>query len=229
MSRWSKMLGAAAAAGLMGSAGAVTVTSMGPAPASYDVSAQARNGRTGFEAILHTANPVDPNMNPGGAPAWSYGNYHGFEYTYDYSTGTSTWSIDFNRDNDFADAQESVSATVAALAGQSFEHLNIYLQGRTLTSGNAEAHLRGLTINSSAFGPYSSTSDTAFQQLFTDSTGLFGNITVSGELMFSKNGASDERPRFWIQLGDAQQVVPMPTAAGLGFAGLAMAGLRRRR
>jgi hypothetical protein len=188
-----------------GSGGSDTVSKRIPT-GGWDIEGRARNGRTGFEAVLFT--PANPSpgvtLNPAGAPVWQFGQPYDFRFDYRVATGSATWSIDFNRDGDFADSQESATSVSDTLIGQSFKYAGIYLQGSDLSS----ATLNDLVINGENFGPYTA-GNAALVQQFEDSCGLFGDITATGSFTFSANGGSDERPRFWFRLGE-EQSVPTP-------------------
>jgi len=208
---------------------ATPIVSPVPFSGPYDVVAQARNGRTGWEAALFAPDNLPAYMNPSGAPVWVYGAPYPFRFEYFYSTGTTTWSIDFNRDGDFLDAQETASRVSPSQAGMGFRYFNVYAQGNNLSS----ATVRNLSINGVGFGPYNSGSG-VFEQWFTDSRGLFGDLVVFGELIFSANGNADERPRIWLRLGSAEpyreySAVPEPGSLVLTVIGAAAMGLGRLR
>lgn len=197
----------------------------------WDIVAQARNGRTGWEAALWSPDNLPAYMNPFGAPVWSYGNPYPFQLQYFYASGTTVWSIDFNRDGDFLDAQESVTGESSSLVGRSFRYLNLFIQGSN--QNNALATAQNLTINGVPFGTFTADQNVA-QFLFTDTRGLFGNLDVRGSLIFSADGRSDERPRLWLRLGWAETFreyseVPEPSTLALVGAGLLAAGIFRRR
>lgn len=206
---------------------AATLASAG-APAGWTIQGRARNGNTGFEAVLFTpANPESGGgvpLNPAGAPVWQFGTAYDFQFDYTFADGGSTWSIDFNQDGDFNDPQESATSVTAALAGQSFGYAGIYLQG----SATSTATLNSLVINGTSFGPYGPVGDTPLTQQFVDSSGLFGNITATGSFTFSASGGSDERPRLWFRVGQPQ-VVPVPAAVWLFGSALGVLGIARRR
>jgi hypothetical protein len=219
------------------SAGAATIISSDPAP-TYDITGRVRNGNTGFEAVLFTpANPSPAGvpLNPVGAPIWNtngntYGQtYFSFQLTYTASTGTATWGIDFNHDGDFADSQELANSTTASLAGKSFEYVDLWMTGNNTFGAN----LNDFTINGVNFGSYSNTSTTALDQLFEDSTGLFGDITATGSFTFTGNGGS-ENPRIWVRLGSAKDLPPSNVPDGgttlilLGGALTGLGALRRK-
>jgi hypothetical protein len=210
---------------------ATPIVSPVPFPGPYDVVARARNGRTGWEAALFTPDNPPAYMNPSGAPVWVYGAPYPFRFEYYYSTGTTIWSIDFNRDGDFLDSQESASRVSPSLIGFGFRYFNIFAQGNNVSS----ATVRNLTINGVGFGSYSSGSG-VLEQSFTDTNGLFGDLVVLGELIFSADGNSDERPRVWLRLGDPEpyrEYAPVPEPGSLaltaiGAAVFTMRKLRRR-
>jgi len=231
---------------------AAPVLSGGPAPTVYEIEARARNGNTGFEGILFTpANaPVDfannpgyqgnvagegTQLNPSGAPAWNYAEYHNFEFNYDSVLGKATWLVDFNRDGDFLDASEMAMSTTPAYAGFGFTYLNIFGQGSTSTTvAEVDAYVDDLVVNGQLIGSFDTAgaNPDSFNVLLEDSSGLFGDIKVEGALRFTGNGGG-ERPRLWVQLGTPQRI-PQPTPdggttaamLGLGFAGLA--AIRRK-
>jgi hypothetical protein len=70
------------------------------------------------------------------------------------------------------------------------------------------ANLNNFTINGVNFGSYSNTSTTALDQLFEDSTGLFGDITATGSFTFTgttNRRAGAIRPFFCVS---AEQLQP---------------------
>lgn len=183
------------------------IVSTDPLPA-FEIDARIRNGNSGFESSFSapsTPAPGQPgilNLNPSGAPIWNsngnvYGDIHTFLMTYDYLTGTTTWNIDFNRDSDYADNQESISYTEASLIGKGFKYINLFIQG---SSTGLTANVNNLTINGRNMGGFSSNSDTPNSPLFTDSLGLFTTINITGQFSLSGNGGQ-ERPRVWVRLG----------------------------
>jgi hypothetical protein len=178
------------------------VVSADPEP-TYLMEARARNGASGFEGVLFT--PGDPfpgnlatQLNPVGAPAWTYNQFHNFSFQYNPSTGNAVWQIDFNRDGDFLDVEESTSSLSPSLVNYSFQYINIWMQGNT--SPARTVTVENLTINGVNFGTYSSASSTPDAELFEETSGVFSTITVTGSISFS-GGSGQERPRFWIRLG----------------------------
>lgn len=178
------------------------IISTDPEP-TYLMEARARNGASGFEGVLFT--PGDPfpgslttQLNPVGAPAWTYGQFHDFSFQYDPSTGNAIWQIDFNRDGDFLDAEETTSSLSPSLVNYSFQYVNIWMQGNT--SPSRSVTVQDLTINGVNFGSYSATSSTPTAQLFEETSGVFSTVNITGRVSFS-GGSGQERPRFWIRLG----------------------------
>jgi hypothetical protein len=178
------------------------VLSPDPDP-TFLVEARARNGASGYEGVIFT--PGDPSpgtgatqLNPVGAPAWTYGQNHPFEFRYIAATGTCIWNIDFNRDGDFLDAEESATSVSPTLVDRGFEYVNIWMQGSTVPS--LSVSVNNFTLNGVNFGNFSSTSSTPTTQLFEETSGKFTNILATGTVNFS-GGNGQERPRFWIRLG----------------------------
>ncbi len=182
-------------------------------PPFFEIEARVRNGNTGFEAALFSPSTPPPGqpgggqwqMNPAGAPIWNtngntYGDIHSFLFTYIQATGQSIWKIDFNRDGDYDDAQESVPNDAPTLVGKGFRYINLYVQGH---SSGLSGNVINFTINNVNFGNFTSSSETPLSTLFEDLTGLFTDtITISGDFSFSGDGGQ-ERPRIWVKLGTA--------------------------
>lgn len=181
-------------------------------PIAYSAEARIRNGKTGFEAVLFTPStplPGQPGgaqfqLDPAGAPVWNsngnvYGDQHSFLVEYDYLSGTIALSVDFNRDGDFLDNEESAVSVTSSLTGKAFTYLNFFLQGAT-TNGLC-VQVTNLSVNGYALGNYQSCSDTALNLVFRETSGFFTQVQVSGELLLT-GGASQEIPRFWIRFGD---------------------------
>lgn len=178
------------------------VVSFDPAP-TYLMEARARNGASGYEGVLFT--PGDPSpgngatqLNPVGAPAWAYGANHPFQFIYTAATGTAEWYIDFNRDGDFLDAEESAISVSASLVNQSFMYINIWLQGMNVPA--LTATVNNFTINGVNFGTFTTSGSAPTEQLYEDASGNFNNILVTGSVSFS-GGSGQERPRFYLRLG----------------------------
>ncbi len=181
-------------------------------PTQFEIEARARNGRTGFEAVLFTpGNPSPGNaatqLNPRGAPVWIYdGNGYDFAFNYTAATGASSFAIDFNRDGDYLDNEELALSSSPNLVGKGFRYFNVFGQG----NGVRDAAIFSLTINDDSMdiGDFNTAgaSPDIFSQSWTDSSGLFGDVNVTGIFAFS-GSANDERPRVWFRLGEA---VPLP-------------------
>lgn len=178
---------------------------------TYEIQARIRNGNTGFESGLFTPSTPPPGssgagqviMNPAGAPIWNtngnaYGDLHTFYYSYDAFTGTSVWKIDFNRDNDYNDDEETKTNIAATLAGLNFKYVDLRVQGSSL---GLTAIVTNFTINGVNFGTLAANNDTAVNQTYEDSSGFFQNLVVTGSFSIGGNGGS-ERPRIWVGLGE---------------------------
>jgi hypothetical protein len=211
---FSTVLGLVATGALVGPGAtpsqAATVVSGDTFTGPYEIEARARRGGSGFEAVLFT--PGDPfptgvPMNPKGAPVWVFGEPYDFKFLYSYLTGTTTYSIDFNKDGDFLDPQETATSLSPSLAGDSFVYTSIFLQG----SANNQMTVNSLNINGSPFGPYGPVGNTPLEVLYEDTSGLFADIMASGSFTFTgSNSGAMERPRFWFRAGE-QGTVPDPS------------------
>jgi hypothetical protein len=185
------------------------ILSTDPEP-TYMMEARARNGASGYEGVLFT--PGDPSpgtgftqLNPVGAPAWTYNQFHAFSFQYNPVTGNAVWQIDFNRDGDFLDAEETTNSTSPTLVNYGFQYVNVWMQGNNVPS--LSVTVQNLTINGVNFGSYSSTGSSPTSVLFEETSGRFSNITVTGSLRFS-GGSGQERPRLYIRMG-ALVVLPV--------------------
>jgi hypothetical protein len=179
----------------------------------YSIEARVRNGNTGFEGVLFTPAVPSPGdastqLNPTGAPVWLYGEDYNFQLVYDVETGSTTWSIDFNRNNSYGDNEESVTTVSPSLAGLAFNYVNLWAQGGE--NGNA-AQISSFEINGVEFGSFASNNSTAVSQSFDNSGVPFGDITVNGIFTFT-GGSSQERPRIWVRL--AEPTSPQPGIGG---------------
>ena len=224
---------------------ASVMISTDPYLGTYDIEARARNGRTGYEAVLFTpGNPstVAPTaattLDPTGAPVWSANTLYSFSFAYAPKTGTATWNIDFNRDGDFKDNEEEATSVSPTLIGMGFKIANLYIQG----NGQADISVQNFTINGTNLGPFTTVGGqgNTVSKLFKDTAGLMTDILVTGQLSFSRLINPQEIPRMWIRFGDvapipvvvaSTTVVPLPGA--VWFLGSALAGIgalaRRKR
>lgn len=174
----------------------------------FEIAGRIRNGDWAFESSLNIAVPTGQQgggqwqMNPDGLPVWnnegnSYGDIHSFSLSFTKATGTILWQIDFNRDGDFEDFQETKSMPVAWFAEKGFTYIGVYGQGN---NEGLTVSLKDLTVNNVYFGNYTSSSESPFNLLFEDATGVFEDIVVKGKFSFS-GGVGFERPRLWVRLG----------------------------
>lgn len=180
-----------------------------PVPPCYEIQARIRNGGNQYEAVLYTPSTPTPSqpgglkwkMNPTGDPVWStngnqYGQLIDFSFHYAAQEGISTFQIDFNRDGDYTDPQETITNEAPTLAGKGFKYINLMLQGNEI---GKTVTLEDLVIDNIPFGMYSCSTNTPLNLLFEDQDGLFNEVTIAGKFTFSGYG-SVERPRFWIRL-----------------------------
>jgi hypothetical protein len=230
MNKLKGLIGAALICAAVAPAGTVLAAPVpvsNPDPAGlYDVTGRARWGATGFEAVLFTPgnpSPTGVSLNPVGTPAWSVGNYHAFEFTYVAVTGVTTWKIDFNRDGDFLDAQESASSTSPTLAGLGHKYLNLWMSGSANAPGTVD--VQNFTVNGTNLGGFTSNPDTTpIEWTWTDSSGIYGDVTVTGEYRMSAAGSNGESNRMWVRLGDAQAIPFNVVSAQLNFSSTGWGG-----
>lgn len=178
-----------------------------PAP-TYDIQVKARWGATGYESAMFTPgnpSPTGVTLNPSGTPAWSVGNYHPFSFTYSAFTGITTWSIDFNRDGDFLDSEESKSSTSSTLIGYQFKYLNLWMSGSSTAPNTVD--VRNFTVNGTNLGSFTSNaSTTPIEWSWTDDSGWFQEVVLTGEYRMSASSSSQETNRMWIRLGEKQLI-----------------------
>ena len=218
---------------------ATVILSSGPvSPLSTEVSARARWGGTGFEAVMLEAGTqvAGTQLNPVGAPVWQLGQAHAFRLFWDWTVGTLTWQIDFNRDSSFG-AGETASFTRPARIGTSFSYVLLTANSRTSGANSNAIDISNLRINGTNLGSYTADSSApAIGQFFEpDPLGpRFRSIEILGDIVFRNTGGNGafqaERPRMQI---DFLGVEPVPEPASwvmllTGF-GAVGAALRRRR
>ena len=185
---------------------AIPVVTSDPLASPTTVEARARWGATGFEAVLFTPanpSPAGLNMNPAGTPVWNDGAARNFSLTYNSVSGTSVWSVDWNKDLSFGSG-ESVSSTSPGLANKGFDYLSIYVQGSTVTAPatGASVTVQNFNINGTGFGTYSSSNSDVVSVNYRNGAGIFGDITITGTITITGGtGTASERPRFYIKLG----------------------------
>jgi hypothetical protein len=221
------------------SASATVVLSSGPlSPLPTEVSARARWGGTGFEAVMLEAGTqvAGTQLNPVGAPVWQLGQPHAFRLFWDWTVGTLTWQIDFNRDNSFG-AGETASFTRPARIGTSFSYVLLTANSRTSGANSNAIDISNLRINGTNLGSFTADSNgPSIGQFFEpDPLGArFRSIEILGDVVFRNTGGNGafqaERPRMQIDFLGVEPV-PEPASwvmlvAGFGAVG---AALRRRR
>jgi hypothetical protein len=151
------------------------------------------------------------------------GNYHAFEFTYVAATGVTTFKIDFNRDNDFLDAQESASSTSPTLAGFGHKYLNLWMSGSANAPGTVD--VQNFTVNGTNLGGFTSNPDTTpIEWTWADSSGIYGDVTVTGEYRMSATGSAGESNRMWVRLGGAQAIPFNVVSAQLNFSSTGWGG-----
>lgn len=212
-----------------------------PAPGS-DIGARIRWGATGAEAgLLDNGALIAPkSLNPVGTPAWTVGQAYAFEITWRGATGTLALALDFNRDGDFLDAQESTATSVFAAAGPtSYAGLGFGYLSISLSQDTPTASLSGLTINGTAIGGFAG-APASFTETWFGAAGtpIIGDWTITGSVTFHAAGNAQERPAFNFRFRQPGEPAPagagsaaVPAPAGLAVLGVALLGLAavRRR
>lgn len=223
-------------------ASATVVLSGGPSsPLPTEVSARARWGGTGFEAVMLEAGTqvTGTQLNPVGNPVWQLGQAHAFRLFWDWTVGTLTWQIDFNRDASFGSG-ETASFTRPLRAGTSFGYILLTANSRTAGANSNAIDINNLRINGTALGNFTADSASPSIGQFFEPDPLgprFRSIEIVGDLVFRNTGGNGafqgERPRMQIDFVGTEPV-PEPASwvmilAGFGAAGVALRRGRRRR
>ena len=218
---------------------ATVILSSGPAsPLLTEVSARARWGGTGFEAVMLEAGTqvAGTSLNPVGSPVWQLGQPHAFRLAWSWTTGTLTWQIDFNRDNSFG-AGETASFTRPARIGTSFGYVLLTANSRTSGANSNAIDISNLRINGTNLGSFTADSNGPSIGQFFEPDPLgprFRSIEILGDMVFRNTGGNGafqgERPRMQIDFLGAEPV-PEPTSWVMLVAGFGAVGatLRRRR
>lgn len=218
---------------------ATVILSSGPAsPLLTEVSARARWGGTGFEAVMLEAGTqvAGTSHNPVGAPAWQLGQAHAFRLFWDWTVGTLTWQMDFNRDNSF-EAGETASFTRPARIGTSFSYVLLTANSRTSGANSNAIDISNLRINGTNLGSFTADSNgPSIGQFFEpDPLGArFRSIEILGDVVFRNTGGNGafqaERPRMQVDFLGVEPV-PEPASWMMLVAGFGAVGatLRRRR
>lgn len=225
---------------LLGStmASATVVISTGPSdPWVSDLTARARWGGNNFESVMLNEGVALPatQRNPAGNPVWRLGVAYAFRLAWDWSTGTITWQIDFDRNGNFV-ASESSTFVKSLRAGQSYNYINMTLTSASQGNGNHSnaIDITGLSINGVSFADTTAANGASVTRWFEPVGNTFGNIEMLGAITFRNtngNGAfAQERPNLNISFVGAEPV-PEPAAWAMLLAGFGMVGAisRRRR
>jgi hypothetical protein len=232
-----RALAAAALCVLPAAAQAVVTISSGPAsPLPSELSARARWGGSGFESVILDSGTAIPatQMNPAGAPVWQLGQPYDFRLAWDWSSGTITWQIDFNRNGSFS-AAETSRYIDAALVGSSFQYVRMTLSAQTNGGNSSGIDISNLSIDGTSLGNFTHSGNVDRTNWFESSTG-FRDIEILGQLTFrrlSGNGNSvfqSERPRVEFAFVDPEPI-PEPAAWAMLMTGFGLVGAigRRRR
>lgn len=220
-------------------ASATVILSSGPvSPLPVELGARARWGGTGFEAVMLDAGTqvVGTSLNPVGTPVWQLGQPHAFRLFWDWTVGTLTWQIDFNRDNSFG-AGETASFTRVARIGTSFSYILLTANSRTSGANSNAIDISNLRVNGTNLGSFTadSTGPSIGQYFEPDQLGpRFRSIEILGDMVFRNTGGNGafqgERPRMQIDFLGVEPV-PEPASWVMLVAGFGAVGatLRRRR
>lgn len=201
--------------------------------------ARARSGGSGFKEVIGIT-----DLNPGTEQYdtktfnWSYGSTYSLSFNYISTTGTATLNVTspsstiYTVSNVYDGTPPLGKAAEPNYVGNGFQYIHIVYRGGTSGTPSVikEVQIDNLTINSTNFGSFDSGS--AFNNLyFKDSSGLFGNISITGSFVFT-GAVSQEQPAIYVELGGpSPPAVPLPGAVLLLGAGMVrlVAYARRRR
>lgn len=215
------------------SADATIITVANPSVPT-EIGTRIRWGGSGFEASIFDAAPLNqgPALNPAGGPAWAVGTPYSFQIGFSALSGALTLAIDFNRDGDYADAQESASRSVftspglTSYLGQGFTHLSI---SGNESGSSARSTLTNLVINGS---PQASLTPagTSIERFYANAgANPLAQLIVIGQITFLTAGTASERPSWNVNL-KGPVAVPEPGPAlllAVGLLGIALVRSRR--
>jgi PEP-CTERM motif len=220
-----------------GTAAATVVLSGGPpSPLPSELGARARWGGNGFEAVMLDGGSqvVGTQLNPAGTPAWQLGQPHAFRLAWEWTTGTLTWQIDFDRNGSFT-AGETASFARVARAGTSFSYILLTADSRTSGANSNAIDINNLRINGTGLGSFTADSGGPnIGQWFEPATTgpRFRSIEILGDIVYrntSGNGAfQNERPRMQLAFFGPEPV-PEPASWVMLVTGFGAVGLMLRR
>lgn len=155
-----------------------------------------------------------------------------WEVKWNNTTGTVNFLV-YSTDNWTGTAAMSMTQTPTLTSGNVLRGLSI---GARLTSSLQSVTLNNVQFDSGSGFVDVNTAQATYSGNSTFSnyhalTGTLGNFTIRGTTMFQTGLTSGDSMRFFVdgQQGSALLIVPLPTAALAGLAGLACLGLIRRR
>jgi hypothetical protein len=183
---------------------------------TVEVSAASYGGAYDFKAMAQWASHGTNNVVPEGrlltatgqtdmsitkSRTWQSDSDYAFQLAFTVATGTVSWGLDFNRDGDFLDPSELATSSVQGLMGRQFTHLRLGMEGNT----KADMRISQLQINGSSIdsGRSFQTSGNSASRLFSDQSGKFGDVRVTGMLQFKGFPWSNDPhvPNLGLELG----------------------------